>query len=264
MTAAGSHALRARVCSRAIAVWIALLVAVFAAPSSAASGDAFADGVAAYRQGDYAGARAGFLAALDDGSADRAATLHNLGNVAFRQQKPLEAAAWFTAALRVAPRSADTWSNLEFVRREAGLDPADRGDLRDTAQRLANVLTLAEAERLVLALLAALAIALAWEALRGGTAAKAAAWSLAALLAIAFVPYVTQLARADADPLFVVQPEGAALVSEPREGAALIGRVAPAALIERVDELPGWMRVRDGAETGWVRAESVVELAAGA
>jgi len=221
----------------------------------------FDDGVEAYRSGDYGAARELFHAALVDRSADRADTLHNLGNVAFRQQRPLEAAAYYTAALREAPRRQDTWWNLEFVRREAGLDPADRGDLRDTAARLATMLTLPEAETLVLALLGALAVALAWEAVRGGLVAKATAWSLAGVAAVALVPYGVQLSRSSDDPVFVVQPEGAALTSEPREASAVIGRLAPASIVEYVDELPGWERVRTPAgEVGWVRDASVIDL----
>ncbi len=254
-----------------ICVLVALLGAsarAGAASSSAARSETtavlnhdFDDAVDAYRAGDYAAAREGFLRCLREPGTDRAALKRNLGNVAFREGKPLEAAGWFSAAVQVAPRDADAWFNLEFARRQAGLDPADRGDLRDTAVRLATMLRLDEAERVVLALLALLAGCLVWEALRGGMASKAAAWSTAALLALALIPYATQLARQDDDPCFVIQPEGAALVSEPRESAALIGRLAPASTPQFVDELPGWVRVQaaDGA-VGWVRASSVLQL----
>lgn len=221
----------------------------------------FYDAVDAYRAADYPAARQAFLRCLESELTDPAAVKRNLGNVAFREGKPLEAAGWFAAAVRDAPRDADAWFNLEFARRQAGLDPADRGDLRDTAVRLATMLRLDEAERVVLALLALLAGCLVWEALRGGLVAKAAAWSITALLALALVPYATQLALEREDPCFVIQPEGAALVSEPRESAALIGRLAPASTPEFVDELPGWVRVRgaDGA-VGWVRADSLLPL----
>ncbi len=221
----------------------------------------FHEAVDAYRAGDYAAAREGFLASMRQGYTDLAAIQRNLGNVAFREGKPLEAAGWFTAAVQGAPRDPDAWFNLEFARRQAGLPPADRGDLRDTAVRLATMLRLDEAEAVVLALLALLAVCLAWEALRGGVAAKAAAWSVSALLALALVPYATQLARRSDDPCFVIQPEGAALVSEPRESAALIGRLAPASMPDYVDEVPRWVRVRAGdGSVGWLRADSVLQL----
>lgn len=250
--------------SRACALALVVLLA-FVRPASARAEQvedvAFSAGVSAYRDGDWESARREFLTALELGLTPRASVLHNLGNVAFREGKPLEAAGWFTAATRAAPRAADSWFNLEFARREAGLPPADRGDLRDTAVRLATMLRLEEAERVVLVLLGLLAVVLIWEAVRGGVAAKSVAWALAALLALALVPYGAQLLRADAERCFVIQPEGAALSSEPRDGAARIGRLAPASFVERLDRLPGWVRIRsDAAEIGWVRDDAVLAL----
>lgn len=229
--------------------------------SVAASDAAFAAGVQSYRDGAWADARANFLEALSAGGVERASVLRNLGNVAYREGKPLEAAGWFTAAVREAPRDAEAWRNLEFARREAGLDPADRGDLRDTAVRLATMLRLDEAERLVLGLLGLLALVLVWEALRGGLASKVAACSVAVLLALAFVPYGVQWAAQDARIHFVIQPEGAALNSEPRDAAALVGRLAPASVVEQIDALPGWVRVRsDAGLSGWSRESSLLGL----
>jgi tetratricopeptide (TPR) repeat protein len=253
-------------CARFVLALCVLCFALLAGRARASSeslstNPSFYEGVEAYRAGDYPTARHKFLAALEDRFTDRAACLRNLGNVAFRERRPLEAAGWFTAAVREAPRDRDAWFNLEYVRREAGLEPADRGDLADTAVRLATMLRVDEAERVVLALLGALALALAWEALRGGLAAKATAWSLAGVLGLALIPYVVQLSRAGGDPCFVIQPEGAALNSEPRENAALIGRLAPAKVVERIDHLPGWVRVRSSnGELGWVREDAVLAL----
>jgi len=221
----------------------------------------FAAGVQSYREGAWADARANFLEALASGGVERASVLRNLGNVAYREGKPLEAAGWFTAAVREAPRDAEAWRNLEFARREAGLDPADRGDLRDTAVRLATMLRLDEAQGVVLALLVLLALVLLWEALRGGLVSKVAACSVAALLALAFVPYVVQWSAQGARPQFVIQPEGAALNSEPRDAAALVGRLAPASTVEQIDALPGWVRVRsDEGLSGWSRESSLLGL----
>jgi len=252
----------------ALVTWVTLALGARAAggedatPANSGSGDpAFSAGVQSYREGEWAEARARFLESLAAGAAERASVLRNLGNVAYREGKPLEAAGWFTAAVREAPRDEHAWRNLEFVRREAGLDPADRGDLRDTAVRLATMLRLDEAQRLVLALLGLLALALVWEAVRGGLAAKVVACALAALLALAFVPYGVQLAADGARPQFVIQPEGAALSSEPRDAAALVGRLAPASIVEQIDALPGWVRVRsDAGLSGWSRESSLLSL----
>ncbi len=218
----------------------------------------------AYRSASYEVARTLWLAELertDAAAPDRARVLYNLGNTAFRLKRPLEAAAWYTAVLRIDPRDENAWHNLEFVRREAGLEPADRGDLSATAKRFASSLTLPESERLVLGVAALLGLALAWEALRGSQASRAASLALAGLLALALVPWLWRVAHADERPVFVVQPEGAALLSEPRAEATLIGRVPAAGEAERIDSLPGWLRVRTAAgETGWVAVEAVLPL----
>jgi tetratricopeptide (TPR) repeat protein len=222
---------------------------------------AFEQGVKAYHGADYASARESWLAALKEPGADRAAVLYDLGNLAFREKKPLEAAGWYTASLRIAPRWDDAWHNLEFARREAGLEPADRGDVRATAMRLVSSLTLPESERLVLAMGGVLALAFAWEAWRGGRAARWACGAAAGALVLALVPWCYQLARSHAQEVFVTQPEGAALYSEPRAEAPVIGRLSPASEAGRVDQLPGWLRVKSPeGEVGWIAAASCVAL----
>lgn len=239
----------------ALAVWLAR-------PVQAQDGHARA--LEAYGNASYEVARTLWLAELeraDPAAPDRASVLYNLGNTAFRLKRPLEAAAWYTAALRLDPRNESAWHNLEFVRREAGLDPADRGDLSATARRFASSLTLPESERLVLVVAALLALSLAWEALRGSQASRATSLVLAGVLALALVPWLWRLAHTGERPVFVVQSEGAALLSEPRAEATLIGRVPAADEAERIDELPGWLRVRTSSgESGWVAAEAVIPL----
>ncbi len=242
-----------------------IVCAALLAVRATAQSPSYERALAAYQAGDYATARSEWLTALDDESIDRAAVLYDLGNVAVREKHPLQAAAWYTASLRLAPRDAEARHNLEFARREAGLEPDDRGDLRSTARRLVTMLTLVECERLLFALAAALAAAFAWEALRGGTAAKAACWVLVSAVVLALVPWSFQNFAASHAPVFVTQPEGAALLSEPREAAALIGRLPPASEAERLDALPGWTRVVTPEGTrGWIRADSCVELASNA
>lgn len=251
-------------------LWMALaLLLATVAPLRAQAADpagAHERALECYQRGEYERARELWLALADEqgeAALDRAELLYNLGNSAFRARKPLEAAGWYTACLRLSPRNADAWHNLEFVRREAGLEPADRGDLRATGVRLLGALTLAESERLVLALATLLAVALAWEALRGGTAARALAWTLTGLLGVALLPWGWQLARSGEPAVFVVQPEGAALLSEPRADAALIGRIPAANEALRIDMLPGWVRVTRGdGQPGWIESSSCVPLTA--
>ncbi len=100
-----------------------------------------AEAVAAYRAGDLDTARSLWLELLEAEprvvrGAERGRVLFNLGNLALRAQADLEAVGWYTASLRLRPRDADTWANLEFARLGTGLEPADRGDLKDTLARL--------------------------------------------------------------------------------------------------------------------------------
>src|SRR5688572_27055520 len=113
-------------------------------------------GLDAYRAPtpDFATARASWSQALaraqGESAALRAQLCKSLGNVAFRQERPLEAAAWFSAATLLEPRDGDAWSNLELARSKAGLEPADRGDMAATLERVLHALTPAEAEWLAL------------------------------------------------------------------------------------------------------------------
>jgi SH3-like domain-containing protein len=61
--------------------------------------------------------------------------------------------------------------------------------------------------------------------------------------------------------LFVTQPEGAALLSEPRDGATLVSRAPAATEVERTDALAGWWRVRTSDGTsGWIAEPSAQAL----
>lgn len=234
-----------------------------APPSSPLRADdaGFENAVAAYREGDLETARSLWQAQLEDDAVSRADVLFNLGNVAFRQGRPLEAAAYYTACIRLEPRNQDAWTNLEFVRGEAGLEPADRGDLTSTARRLVSMLTLAEAERVLVFLTALWGAILAYEALRGGAFARRLAWAGFVVVALAAIPWAWQLSREGDAPYFVIGDDGAPLHAEPRDGATLLGRLLPAEEAERIDALPGWVRLRhpDG-RTGWAEAETVMGL----
>jgi tetratricopeptide (TPR) repeat protein len=259
--------------------WIAVLVAALASLALRASaqegpqgvardgaqGTTYERALAAYRAAEYATARELWLDALEEtgeGAADRATVLYDLGNVAYRRKRPLEAAGWYTASLRLAPRDEDARHNLELVRREAGLEPADRGDLRATAKRLLTIGTVDECQKAALAIGALLALALAWEALRGGTAAKATSLALAALLAGALAPWTYQVLVDDRELVFVTAPEGADVRSEPRDGSARIARVSAATEVERIDAVAGWVRIEQGAVRGWIEREACLPLAA--
>jgi tetratricopeptide (TPR) repeat protein len=239
---------------------LALLVLVLLPAARAAEADA----VAAYRAGDLATARAAWLAALeraDVQGAERARVLYDLGNVAWREGHKLEAVGWYTASLRLRPRDADTWANLEHARREAGLDPADRGDLGATLRRLASAWDGAEARLLALLGLALWAAALAFEALRGGRTARWVALLAFLAAAVLSVPWLHGALTTVQDPVLLVEETKALVRSEPRADAAVVAEVAAGSEVERLDALPGWVKLAapDGTE-GWVAAGSVFAL----
>lgn len=239
------------------------------APGAVADVDTlFRRGMEAYRAptADFAGARAHWIAALaqathGESSGVRAQLCKSLGNVAFRQERPLEAAAWFTAAIRLLPRDGDAWANLEFSRSKAGLEPLDRGDLASTVRRLLLLQSLAEAEWLVLILAAVVLVLLSLRATVLGSAANRPLIVLCLLLSLSVVPWVVQWRESTRDPLFVVSTAGINVGSEPRASAAKVAVLSAGAEVLRLEELAGWTRVQcaDGTR-GWVASDTVFVL----
>lgn len=220
--------------------------------------------VDAYRAGDLESARTHWTALLPaSAGAEKARVLYDLGNVAFRAKKPLEAVGWYTAALELAPRDEAVWANLEHARREAGLDPADRGDLVATLRRAMTSFTRGESELLAAGAALAWGLLLAFEAVRGGRLGRRLAFAGGAFVALAFAPLFTHLATSARDPMLVIAPKERplALHSEPRTESATIAQAASGALVERYDELPGWtaIELEDGTR-GWTPAEDVFAL----
>lgn len=221
------------------------------------------DAVRAYREGDYATATSLWKQALEavELPGERARIAYDLGNAAFREGQMLEAVGWYTASIRLAPRDADAWSNLELARTEAGLEPADRGDLASTTSRLLSSMTPAEAEWIVLGALALLALCLSFEALRGGALWRRTSLAAAVVVALALGPWLWSLQHSKRQPVMIVASDGAAARSEPRGDAKQIERIAVGTEVERLDRLPGWVKVRttEGNEA-WVRERAVFEL----
>ncbi len=227
----------------------------------------YQQGLDAYRAAtpDLATARASWTAALEraaNASAARRAQLcKSLGNVAFRQERPLEAAAWFTAAIGLAPRDRDAWSNLEFARSKAGLEPADRGDLSATFERVVHALSLAEAEWLALGMALILAALICLRAFVLGSAATRPLWVASLLACVCSVPWIVQLREAGRDPVFVVSTAGVTVCSEPRVAAAKVALLSAGARAERLEQLAGWVRIEtEHGERGWVAEDTVFAL----
>jgi tetratricopeptide (TPR) repeat protein len=220
----------------------------------------------AYRGGDLETARVLWLEVLEEGretqpANQRARLCYNLGNLAGRRGDWLRAAGWYSASLRLRPRDADAWANLELARLEAGLGPADRGDLEATVLRLLTSLTDAESGWLALLGLLPLALALLGEALRGGAGWRAAS-GLALVLALLLVlPWLRHRWVGETHPSFVLAEKGVQARNEPRGDGSPLGELEPGTVHERTDSLPGWVELElGGGRRGWVRDSALLRL----
>lgn len=244
-----------------LCLWWACVLAPLAAQAS------FERGVEAYRRGDYREARAQWQATLgeDIDALGRARVYYDLGNAAWRAGEELAAIACYSAAVRLDPRHAEAWQNLELARAKAGLPPADAGDLAATLRRLLANLRPDERRTLLFAALCLWSVVLAFEVRFGGGPARAALLGATLVLVLAAVPWAYgHLARERLAPMLVISKSGVTLRNEPLEARAAVGELASLEEVERIDELPGWVRVeRADGQRGWVRSESVFPLLLG-
>ncbi len=228
-----------------------------------ASGQTEDPAVQAYRAGDHASAITLWTEALGQASApaERARLCYDLGNCAYRSGDIHEAVAWYTASLLLRPRDADAWHNLELARAEAGLEPADRGDLEATLQRLLSSLTLAESEWLLILLLGLLGLTLTLEAFFGGVFERLA-FVAVGLVLIGTAPWIWNLRRSSGHAMMVVEANGAPARSEPSRTAKVLTQLAAGSVVQKRDELPDWIEVRmsDGSEL-WVQERMMFDLA---
>ena len=245
-------------------LWL-LLVLCFAglAPGAAAqnslpSTDRDQSTTAAYRSGDLSTARnlweellADDSAQLDDGQRGR--LCYNLGTLALRESRHLDGVAWYSAALRLRPRDKDTWANLELARLEAGLEAADRGDLKATIDRLLSTWTAGESSLLALLGCLPLALALGYEALRGGRRSKAFVFLGLLLWLLALGPWVRHKATEGHRQVLVIAEKGGSARAEPRPDATRVEQLDAGTILRQLDEIPGWIEVEvDGKRRGWI------------
>jgi tetratricopeptide (TPR) repeat protein len=236
---------------------------VFSGVQSAAAVAEESVATAAYRAGRYGAAETLWndeLLAAEE-APERARLAYNLGNVAYRQGNVEEAVGWYTAALRLTPRDPDVWANLELARTESGLEPADRGDLESTTKRLVSAFTLAESEWLVIGLMLLLGACLGGEALRGGKLWRRLSFGALLLVAGSLAPFTWNKIHEGGQPMMIVSKRAVPARAEPRPDAKRITEFAPGLEVERLDGLPGWVKVAapDGLEL-WVRDTAVFDL----
>ena len=253
-----------------MALLATLLLAVLPLADPQAGGQASRDQAAidAYRHGDFETAKSLWISALEAEDAklskqERARILYDVGNAAYRKGDVLDAIGWYTASIRLRPRDADAWKNLEQARASAKLEPADRGDLVATFSRLVGSLTRAESEWLALGAALLWAAVLAGEAFRGGRLLRRLALAGAFTTACALAPLLYHVLKDGRDTVLVLDPSerGAEIRSEPRPDATVVGTIDSGTEVAREDELPGWVKIaQPGGTSGWIPAKSAFAL----
>jgi len=247
-------------------VILAAILTLALTPCVSAQAAALSDegAVEAYRAGEYELAleRWGeLLGAAEPNTGERGRLLYNAGNAAGRSGSWHRAVAYYTEALREMPRDNDLWTNLEFARREAGMDPADRGDLGSTIRRLLTAWTEPEARWLALGGSLLLVVTLLVEALRGGRSARSGAWFGALCAVISALPLLWHTQADDEAELYVVSEKGVAIRSEPKRGSKVIERAEAGSRRREVDRLSGWVGIEttDGVK-GWAPEDALLTL----
>lgn len=221
------------------------------------------EGARLWRSGDHVAAVEVWRAALAKVASggeeldprERARLAYNIGVAEHRAEKPLRAAAWFEAALRLAPRWESARANRDLARADAGLEPRSGGIVGSFVSRF----TRGEAGWLALGGGLLLALVGALDALRGG-AWRRAPWLVLLGLPILWTPLIGHLAAGDEGRVMVVAEDGAPLYGTPDAGAERLGKLGAGEETLLLDELPGWVKVLDRGEERWAPEDSVLSV----
>jgi hypothetical protein len=163
--------------------------------------------------------------------------------------------------VRLDPRHREAWENLEFARAEAGLPPADPGDLGATIERLLTSLRPGESRMLALGALLFWVLLLLLELRFGGALLRRSLYLGLAGLLLCAAPFGQRLLRPEPVAPAVVIQGSVTLRSEPLETSTALGELAALEEVERLDALPGWVRVeRADGSRGWVREPALLPL----
>jgi len=239
------------------------LIGLCSFPLQEASSSLDQSALVAYREGNPAAASTLWIEALEAATSEqeRGRLCYNLGNAAYRRDEVVQAVAWYHAALRYTPRDGDLWANLEFCRAEAELDPADRGDLVHSVQRLLRSLTRGESEWLWACALMLLALAGVGESLRGGAMWRRLFLGAFVVQLLCAGPLIWHLEHDGQNTWMITALEGGAGHSEPSDEAKQLAHLEAGLVLEELDQLPDWVKLADPQGRGlWVRTKDAFSL----
>jgi len=215
-----------------------------------------------YRRGDYAAAATAWTAAFEAATTERerARLAFNLGNAAHRRGAFLEAVGWYRASLARAPRSAATRHNLALARAEAGLAPADGGNLTGALLGALGAFTAAEAGWLALIGLGLLTAGILAEALVGGARGRLVLLVGALLALVAFGPWVQRATQPRGTRALVIDSDGLTARSEPEAEGKRMAKLTAGSEVMIEDTYLEWRRVRTPEGEFWVPREGLFVL----
>ncbi len=221
-------------------------------------------GLSAYRAGDYAKAQLIWrdkLATRPESAQQRGQLCYNLGNAAHRLDKGMQALAWYTAARRYIPRDGDLLANIKFVRGELALPPEHSSGLIATFSASLRSWTYGESKNIAMLGVILLVLALAFEALRGGSRGRALALLGFCLCALLWLPFLRHALAGDPPSHMVIASHGTNARSEPRPDAKSLVRLEATDTADHLDEWGEWTKLRaESGEEVWVATSKIMSI----
>jgi tetratricopeptide (TPR) repeat protein len=245
--------------------WIALLLALAAAPAGATPEARFDEGYAAYEADRFAEAAESFRAAIEEGVRDPRLE-YNLANAEFRSGRIGVAILHWERALRLAPGDPDVLANLALARERLvdRIEVPDPGPFARALARAQGRLGPDLQAVVVLILFLASAFVLAWCLRRPGGFGPAWGWMLSGLalaLVLAGWSFAATLDRVEGGEGAIVLEPAVEVLAGPSPANATVFRMHEGTRVELRESRGGWVRVSlPNGLTGWVPADAVERI----
>jgi tetratricopeptide (TPR) repeat protein len=243
-------------------ILFALALIVASSQSHGASTEAFSAANAAFLDGEFETAYAGYQELLDDGHINTD-LLYNLGNASYRLGRPGEAALWYERALTMDPTHREARQNLRFLKRSGGIlqFEAREFDSLLASFRKDNLLRIAT----LAAWLALLGLATTLSLQLGRTLKMTLliCSPILALIAIAAAVgiYLKHQRQEDLAARAVVTGTAPKAYTAPARAAGTVIDLPPGSQIARVSQRGDWDYIDvPGDLRGWVPADAITTL----